>query len=106
MRTIDPETLDEAVRRIVAELSPEGIILFGSQAWGRPDPGSDVDLLIVVSPSDERPSRRAARAHRCLSGIGVPTDLILRTRSQLERFRGVRGSLEAEILDRGVVLYG
>lgn len=35
-------------RRIAETFKPEKIILFGSQAWGKPRPDSDVDLLVVM----------------------------------------------------------
>jgi predicted nucleotidyltransferase len=54
-RPIPQRKIENAVRRIVQEFQPERIILFGSYAYGRPDPDSDVDLLIVME-SDERPA--------------------------------------------------
>lgn len=35
--------------RIARNFHPERIILFGSYAWGKPTPDSDVDLLVVLS---------------------------------------------------------
>jgi predicted nucleotidyltransferase len=98
--------LDEITSRLVAEFQPEEIWLFGSHAWGQPDEGSDVDLLIVVSQSDEAPVRRAQRAHRSLRGLGIAKDVLVKTRAELERFRRVLSSLEAEILERGRLIYG
>ncbi len=106
METIDSHVLDEMVRRLVAEFQPEQIILFGSRAWGEADEDSDVDLLVIVSESDERPTKRAVRAHRCLGGLEVPTDILVKTRPEAERFRHVRSSLEHKIFEEGKVLYG
>jgi predicted nucleotidyltransferase len=108
MAVIEPGVLDEMVERLVEGLGPEQIILFGSRAWDQPDESSDVDLLVVMpdSASAIRPAERARRAYRCLRGIDVPTDLLVKTRAEVERFRHVPGSLEAEILRRGKVLYG
>src|SRR5689334_22867681 len=39
-------SLRPAVQRIVDGLNPEKIILFGSYAYGKPNPHSDVDLLV------------------------------------------------------------
>ena len=50
--------IDEMVRRIVAAVNPDKIILFGSHARGDAGPDSDVDLLLVA-PSDEPRLRRA-----------------------------------------------
>lgn len=105
MKTIDSKLLEEIVRRLVAEFQPEQIILFGSHAWGTPDEDSDLDLLVIVAESDLRPIQRDVQAHLSLSGLGVPKDILVKTRAEVERFRQVYASLEAEILERGKVLY-
>jgi predicted nucleotidyltransferase len=104
--TLSPEILSEIVERLVVEFDPERIILFGSHAWGNPDEDSDIDLLVIVSETNERPIARAVRAHRCLHGISLPMDLIVKTQQEVNRFEKVSSSLEAEILRRGKVLYG
>jgi predicted nucleotidyltransferase len=103
---LSPELLEEIVHRLVEEFHPERIILFGSHAWGTPSPDSDIDLLVVVPTSQSTPTQRAMRAHRALSGLGVPKDVMVRTREEIERYRLVPASLEAEILERGRPLYG
>jgi predicted nucleotidyltransferase len=103
---LSPELLEEIVQRLVKEFDPERIILFGSYAWGTPSQDSDVDLLVVVPDSALSTAQRAARAHRALRGIGIPKDILVRTREEMERYRLVPASLEAEILDRGRPLYG
>lgn len=103
---LSPELLQEIVRRLVDEFRPERIILFGSYAWGTPSPDSDVDLLVVVGASTLPPAQRAARAHRALRGLGIPKDVVVRTREEIEQSRRVPASLEAEILERGRPLYG
>ncbi len=98
--------LDEIIRRLVAELDPDRVMLFGSHAWGHHAEDSDVDLLVIIPETKEPSASRAARAHRCLRGIPLAMDLIVKTRQEMDRFGGVAGSLEAEILSRGKVLYG
>jgi len=105
MKAVEPSLLAEAVRRLVEEFQPEQVILFGSHAWGQPGEDSDVDLLVIVSESGERPVRRAQRAHRCLGGLRFPKDILVRTRAEVERFRDVYASLECQILESGKVLY-
>jgi len=106
MKTMSQDLLDEVTRRLAAEFQPEQVWLFGSHAWGQPDEGSDLDLLVVVPRSDETPVRRAQRAHRCLRGIDVAMDILVKTRTELERFRNVRSSLESLILRNGRLIYG
>ena len=106
MSTLSQDLLGEVTSRLAAEFQPEEVWLFGSYAWGQPDEGSDIDLLVVVQDSDESPVRRSQRAHRCLRGLGIAKDVIVKTRAELERFRRVPSSLEADILRRGRQIYG
>jgi len=105
MSKLAPDLMAEISRRLVAEFDPDQIILFGSHAWGMPGQDSDVDLLVIVPATDERPAARAARAHRCLRSIPLPMDLIVKSRDEMARSARVPASLEAEILDRGKVLF-
>ena len=106
METIAADLLQEIVQRLVSEFHPDKIILFGSHAWGEPKEDSDLDLLVIVPESEESPVQRAVRAHRCLRAIEVPMDLLVKTQAEVDRFSGVYASLEAELLERGKVLYG
>ena len=106
MQALEPNILDEMVRRLVAEFQPEKIILFGSYAWGEPSEDSDVDLYVIVPESNEHPIRRMQRAYHCLGGLGVPKDVLVKTRTEAERYRHVRASLEYKVFGEGRVLYG
>ena len=99
------EVIAEMTQRLVQEFAPEQVILFGSHAWGQPDKDSDVDLFVVVSNSDETPFQRGIRARRVLRGLDTPKDLLVETRSELERRRSVVASLENLILKSGRQLY-
>jgi len=105
MTVLEEPLLNEMVRRLVDRFDPEEVILFGSHAWGEPNCDSDVDLLVIVSESDEGPVRRAQRAHGCLGGLSTPKDVLVKTRAEVDAFRHVRASLECRILEEGKVLY-
>lgn len=90
----------------MAEFQPEQVWLYGSHAWGNPHDDSDVDLLVVVPHSDETPIRRSQRAHRCLRGLRMPKDVLVETRQEVDRVKGLKTSLENIILSRGRRLYG
>ena len=47
LEPVTPGLLDEVVRRIVALVDPDRVVLFGSHAKGTPREYSDLDLLIV-----------------------------------------------------------
>lgn len=105
MKSLPPSLFDELTGRLVDEFQPEQVILFGSHAWGTPSEDSDVDVLVIVSASDLTPTERAARAYRCLRGVKVPKDILVKTRAESERYRHVPASLESQIFERGRVLY-
>ena len=47
MTQVTEELLQQIVNRIVMEVDPEQIILFGSQARGDTHEHSDVDLIVI-----------------------------------------------------------
>ena len=108
-RAITPKVqavIDSAVECLVAEFHPEQIWLFGSYAWGEPRTESDLDLVVVVSASDESYLRRAQKAQLCVYGIPMGADIMVPTRAEFERFQNVKSSLTYKILNEGRLLYG
>ena len=106
MKTNHISLLETAVERLSAEFQPEEIYLFGSHVWGRPTEDSDLDLMVIVHGSDERPIRRDQRAQHCLGRLPVSADVLVRTRREVERVRHVAGSLTRDVLRRGRKVYG
>ena len=106
MKTIPTGLLESAVERLKAEFQPEAIYLFGSHAWGAPTEDSDVDLMVIVPSSDERPIRRMQRAQRCLCGIGFAKDVLVNTRAEFDHYRDLSASLSHRIFQEGRKLYG
>lgn len=84
----------EMVRQLVTEFKPLKIILFGSQAWGKPGPHSDVDLFVIVEKSELPRARRVAIAHQCLQGLSFPKDILVRTQAEVDKYKNVYASLE------------
>jgi predicted nucleotidyltransferase len=105
MKQLPPGLLQEMTRRLVVALGAQRVMLFGSHAWGTPDEDSDVDLFVVVPWSDEPARERAIRARNAVRDLDVSKDVIVRTAAEVQRARRVPASLEAEILERGIVLY-
>ena len=106
MKKIPPSLREEVVRRLVDEFHPEAIYLFGSYAWGNPTTDSDLDLLVIVSQSRQKPIQRAVRAQRSLRGVRAPVDVLVKTRREFENYSSVKASLEAQISREGKLLYG
>ena len=102
-KILTEEILQEIVRRIVAAVQPEKIILFGSAAREEMEPDSDLDLLVIKSCNDRR--KTARRIRRRLLGIGVPKDIIVATPEDLERYKDTIGLIYRPALKEGKVLY-
>jgi len=96
--------LKEAVRKIVNEFNPEKIILFGSYAYGKPTPDSDIDLMVVME-TKERPHKRAVSLRRILKDLGIPKDIIVKTPDEFERFKDIVGTIVYPAAHKGRVLY-
>jgi len=101
------ETLPQAVERIVSELRPEKIILFGSYAYGTPTPDSDVDLFVVME-TEAKQAERYRTVSTLLHPRRFPVDIIVRTPKEVdEAMQGGRdnGFFIREIVRKGKVLY-
>lgn len=101
---VDENVLERIVRRLVDAIDPDRIILFGSRARGDARPDSDVDLLIIKD-SGEPAYKRAQRAYRALSDLGVPKDIIWRTPAEVEDWSNVPTYVTTRALAEGRVLY-
>jgi len=49
MQSISPTLQNEIISRLVDEFHPDMIYLFGPHARGKPEEGSDLDLILIVS---------------------------------------------------------
>lgn len=98
------KSLRPAVQRIVQELKPEKVILFGSYAYGTPNPHSDVDLLVVMKTNASLKDRSWA-VSRLLLPRPFPMDILVKTPKEVEKALESGDFFLKEILTRGKVLY-
>ena len=96
--------VDKLVRRIVKEVHPLRIILFGSAARGATGPGSDIDLLVVM-PEGVHRRRTAQLLYRSVRGVGVPFDILVATSGDLEKHKDNIGLIYRTILQEGREVY-
>jgi predicted nucleotidyltransferase len=90
-------------QQIAREFNPEKIILFGSQAYGKPTAESDIDLLVVM-PYEGSPFRQAGEILKRLQ-VWMPVDLIIRSAEEIEQRLRIGDRFMREILECGKVMY-
>ena len=98
------KSLRPAIQKIAAELKPEKIILFGSYAYGTPNPHSDVDLLVIMKIRASLKERSWA-VSRLLLPRPFPVDILVKTPKEVEKALEAKDFFLKEILTRGKVLY-
>ena len=107
----EKETLLEEIKSIVARIHPLRAIVFGSFAYGQPDEGSDIDLLVVLNKSglsesyaevleNKRELSRGLRAIR----KRIPIDLLVYTKDEWEYIKRSGSSFYRHIEKYGVDL--
>lgn len=91
---------------------PEKIILFGSYAYGKPTPDSDLDILVVtcddIIPSCfSEKSRIYLRISKSIADIRkeFPVDLIVHTRAMHRKFIEKNSLFARELLTNGKIIY-
>jgi uncharacterized protein len=91
-------TSGQYARLVAEEFHPEKIILFGSYAYGTPDDGSDVDLLVVMPAGNE--ASQAVRIRLALPAP-FPMDLLVRTPEKLRRRIDEGNWFLREVMEKG-----
>lgn len=91
-----------AAERLVQELDPECVMLFGSYARGTQSRTSDIDVFVVWD-TPLGPLERIGRVMDVLSGSPRPVEAVVYTPAELERNRSI--PFIRRILSEGRVLY-
>ncbi|MBF0291558.1 MAG: nucleotidyltransferase domain-containing protein [Nitrospinae bacterium] len=99
------ELAERIAKKIVEEIHPDKVILFGSRARGEAGPESDVDLAVVYSgPKTKKDIRR--QINRLFLDRDFSMDVFVITPDEMEKYRHVANTLAREVAERGVALYG
>jgi predicted nucleotidyltransferase len=100
------QAIEQILQCLIEQYQPEKIILFGSYAYGEPDAGSDVDLLIVKETT-ERPIDRRVTVRRIahVSRRGVPFSPLVITPQELGQRLKMGDPFYHEIVEQGKILY-
>ena len=91
---------------IAREFHPDKIVLFGSYAYGKPRPESDVDLLIVMSYEGSPFKQAGVIINHLINTVGiVPMDVLVRTSKEVQARIRMGDRFISEIIERGRVMY-
>jgi predicted nucleotidyltransferase len=96
--------IEAIARAIVERFHPQRVVLFGSYARGDARADSDVDLLVEME-SGATPPERAMEVSRLFGRRRWSLDVVVYTPAEVERLRGVTGTLLSVVEAEGKVLY-
>lgn len=97
------QRINNYVKQLVRQFSPDRVVMFGSYASGKSRAGSDVDLLVVMKHRGAA-AEQAARIRRTIRA-GFPLDIIVRSPPALRRRVAMGDGFIREILEKGKVLH-
>ncbi len=98
------EKIEKYKNRVVKELAPQAVILFGSFAKGDINEGSDVDIMVIANFKETFLDRI-----KLLLELGdklkLPLEPVGYTPEEFERMREERNRFILEVLKKGRILY-
>lgn len=100
------KTINEMTRRLVEGLGAGQAWLFGSRARGDGDEESDVDMLLVISHSDQPRYKRNQAARKLVMDIAIPKDIIVMTQDEWNAEVSIPSSLCHTVKNEGRLIYG
>lgn len=106
--TITDEVLHEMTDRIVREVNPHKVVLFGSHARGTARPDSDLDFLVVEDgPFNAQHSRRAemTRLWKLLGNYFIAKDFLVYSPDEVAKWESVKTHVVYHAMKEGRVLY-
>ena len=97
--------MEPLTKKLSENINIEKVYLFGSYAYGDPDINSDIDIC-VLSEVKKRKIELIQEIYSLLYDIDFPLDvLVYREQEFYERAKS-KTSIENEIFEKGIVVYG
>ena len=97
----------EVIKNTVHEYLPDAeVLLFGSQVRNEASAESDYDILLItktnLSPKEKLPLRTKIRKSLLL--IGVRSDILIQSKSEVEKKKNLPGHIVRKILREAILL--
>ena len=96
--------LEKIIARIVEEVDPDKIILFGSRAKGKNRKSSDYDVCVLKRDAKNK-SKLAKRIYRKLFGVGASVDIIVETPEKYNELKDKWFLVYSDIAKNGRLIY-
>lgn len=93
--------LDQIRERLVKELNPKQMYLFGSRARGDHKADSDYDLVAIVEDSGTNMRDRNVQAREALWGIRAAVDVFVYTQKEFDEMKTEFSSIAELTLQEG-----
>ena len=97
------EYIDYVANKIIDNINPLKVILFGSYAYGTPKSNSDIDFFILME-SQEKPVKRRINVSKLFLDRDYPLDFIVYNPVEYQKKIEQNDSFIKEI-NKGKVLY-
>ena len=91
--------------RLIEVFHPVSIYIFGSRAWGKATPESDLDIAIIIGQSTDKMWERIRRGTLALGDIDLSIDLLAYTREEFESRKDCHSALQYMIDQKGIKIY-
>jgi len=102
--TVTGPAMESIIQKIVDNIKPEKIILFGSYVSGEVTSDSDIDLLIILN-THLCAAERQRLVSRLLYPRVAPMDIVVKTPAEIQSAQQKVDPFIHEILRNGIVLY-
>lgn len=96
----------------LSKIDPYLVLLFGSYAYGAPDPDSDLDVFVVLNDRSMPVTfKEKQELYLKVSSLTrpvakqIPIDLMVFTLPMFEQFKLANTNFSEEILTKGIVIY-
>jgi len=103
IRYFDKRLVEESLRRYLKEIEVKRVLLFGSFVRDECVPGSDIDLLLILSASEETFMERIPRFLPSRFPVGM--DVFLYTEEELEKMKEEGNFFIRRALEEGVEVF-
>lgn len=97
--------LDKLKKVIVKNYKPEKIILFGSLAWGKFGPDSDIDLMVIKRTAKDYFERNDDFIKKVDTNVDAPKDIIIYTPGEIKKRLVLEDDFICDIISKGKILY-